>query len=127
MKKKMILAGTLVLMMVGFLSAQYCPSPTSTRSGVYYGGLSSSSAYFTLNNYAFDVRRTLERGFNSGELTQHEVNVLEFDLERLERRIRRAYYDRRMTWSEWSMIEFDMRNIERNLRREWNDDERRLS
>ena len=83
MKKKMILAGTLVLMMVGFLSAQYCPSPTSTRSGVYYGGLSSSSAYFTLNNYAFDVRRTLERGFNSGELTQHEVNVLEFDLERL--------------------------------------------
>ena len=125
MKKKLIFIGSIVLMAIGISSAQYCPSPNGMRN-IYSNGI-SSSAYFTLYNFINDIDRALVRGFNSGDLTQHEVNVLKGDLRRLQRRIRRAYYDRRMSYSEWSFIEFDMRDLQRDLRRELNDDDLRLS
>ena len=125
MKNKMILIGSIVLMAAGISSAQYCPTPIGMRS-VYSNGI-SSNAYFTLYNFTNDVSRALVRGFNSGDLTQHEVNVLKGDLRRLQRRIQRAYFDRRLSNSEWSFIEFDMRDLQRDLKRELNDNDLRLS
>ena len=61
---------------------------------------------------------------DSGELTQHEVWVLENEFNRVTRRLERAYWDGRISNAEWSMIDFDLRNLQRDLEREWNDDQR---
>ena len=107
-------------------TAQYCPTPVrgnsfNNRVASPYNSFGTAS----LNYLTYDFATTIDRGFRTGELTRHEVFILENDLNRLARRIRAAYLDGRVTRSELSFIEWDARNLSRHLEREWNDKDRR--
>jgi len=127
MLRKIVFTAVIVFTLIGITSAQYCPAPTGSRNGDLSSNYFNTGAISGLNRFVYDFAFTLDRGFRSGELTSHEVFVLENDLDQLKRRIERAYFDGRLSSSEWTFIEFDIRNIQRDLAREWNDNQRRLS
>ena len=113
---------------VEYMSAQSCPSPIRGQNiGVNSGLYSASYVATSLSRITYDYAYALERGFRNGDLTRHELFVLENDLNRLTRRINRALFDGRISNSEWTFIQFDIRNLERDINREWNDDQRRES
>ena len=127
---KKIIIGLVFFMfgVVGYMSAQSCPSPIRGQNiGVNSSLYSASYAATSLSRITYDYAYALERGFRNGDLTRHELFVLENDLNRMTRRINRALFDGRISNSEWTFIQFDMRNLERDINREWNDDQRRES
>ncbi|MEE9372390.1 MAG: hypothetical protein V3V00_04980 [Saprospiraceae bacterium] len=129
MKNKIILIGIFFFTYLGMATAQYCPTPARGQNIGYnsYGSFNNGLSGNNLSRITYDYAYAINRGFRNGDLTRHEVFVLENDLNRLARRIERAYYDGRISSSEWTFIQFDMRNFERNISREWNDDQRRDS
>lgn len=131
MKKKIILLGTLLLLVTSMVSAQYCPptnnSRTAYNTSTFDRGFSSFGATnFTLDRLAFSFRNIVNEGFNNGNLTHHEIAGLERDFRNLEREIRWAYADGRMSFHEQSLIDMYMRRLQRNISREWNDRDTRI-
>lgn len=128
MKKNIILLGTLLLFVTGFVSAQVCPPSNSGRSAYNTGFYNNSfgASNFTLDRLAFSFNSIISDGYRNGNLTTKEIRNLERDYRNVEREMRWAYADRRITFFERSQIDMYIRRLERNISKEWNDNETRV-
>jgi len=125
MKKRILIIGSMIMMMAGMISAQVCPSPyNNTRnyraSSFGYGG-SSFYGNSAINNLTYSFSSTIDRGYKAGKLTKSEIRSLEADFRSVEREYRWAYADGRISFHERSTLESYVRRLERSIAREWND------
>lgn len=129
MKKKIIMLGTMLLLVTSMVSAQYCP-PSNTSRTVYNTGSfdrgfgSFNAGSITLDRLNFSFSNIMNEGFSSGNLTRYEVAQLERDYRNLEREIRWAYADGRTSFHERSTIDMYLRRLQRNISRAWHDRDR---
>ena len=131
MKKKIIMLGTMLLLVTGMISAQYCP-PTNNGRAVNNARFYNSNfgafnaASITLDKLAFSFSNIVNEGVNRGNLTDNEIVSLERDFRNVEREMRWAYADGRLSFHERSMIDMYYRRLARNIDREWNDNDTRF-
>jgi len=130
MKKKIIMLGTMLLFVTGFVSAQVCSSYYGGRSfnnARFYSGINSFAASsFALDRLTHSLNSVINEGYHNGSLTDQEINSIESDYRSLERSMRWAYADGRISWHEKSRIESSLRRLNRKIARELRDDDVRV-
>lgn len=130
MKNKIILTGLSFLMVIGFVSSQICPTPSSRAYNQRVNNYTSSLYNFNssgFNDLAFSFNSIIKQGYRTGNLTLVEIRNLENQFRKVQREIRFATIDGRLSYFERSDISNYIRRLERNIEREWYDKDTRLS